>query len=455
MESFTNDSLNSAEANTEKYDFELITPLFGGSSKKWELDEDCPISEKGIKGQLRFWWRTMQTEINSNALLEEENKLFGGRTTHRGEKISLKSPIKISINFDYNSIEKKIITKGDNGNYDNDKCDIPTYLLFPIESILKSNSVSYIKKCNFELIVTYSAGLSDKMREAFRKVLELWCLFGGVGARTRRGLGSLYCKELMEGFNSIDDILKFVEDFGCLREAGEASEEMHEAEYPQLNKVLLRLIILGNNNNSFELWKNYLIKYGEYRQGAGIGRSTGYGRSFWPEPDSFRVITKCHSSSHKHNHPPEHSDVKDSTGEAKKKWFPRAAYGLPIITMFTTKGDPCCRDSIKLRPEGEGFERWPSPVIMKVIKLGNGDVVKCCLILNSKIPDLEIEFPCEIDNPSQGMHNSSVYKVKSTEMPLVVSEKTMETMKIMKDSPDHCLDSDEDPYTHLLRKMDF
>ena len=48
-----------------EYEFELLTPMAGGGIESWIPDRENPVRTQSIKGQLRFWWRTMQNEENA------------------------------------------------------------------------------------------------------------------------------------------------------------------------------------------------------------------------------------------------------------------------------------------------------------------------------------------------------------------------------------------------------
>ena len=56
----------------KSFKFELITPMFGGDAESWQLDLKNPVRCQAVKGQLRFWWRTMQNETEPKKLLQKE-----------------------------------------------------------------------------------------------------------------------------------------------------------------------------------------------------------------------------------------------------------------------------------------------------------------------------------------------------------------------------------------------
>jgi CRISPR-associated protein Cmr1 len=114
-------------------------------------------------------------------------------------------------------------------------------------------------------------------------------------------------------------------------------------------------------------------------------------------------------------------------------WFPRGAYGLPIQTEFkNAKGDPYGK--FFLLPQGK--ERWPSPVILKVIKLGPEHLLRTCLILNQALPE-ELEL-------KQDQHR--IHTLRETEKPLACKDKEMPDAAEM-------LKSGENPYDALVRHL--
>ncbi len=170
-----------------------------------------------------------------------------------------------------------------------------------------------------------------------------WANFGGIGARTRRGLGSVE----VEGITPLTEAE--VNQYGC--------------ELKQINA-----------RNAMDAWNKSINKLQQFRQGVDVGRNQkkdqngnlvfydrdktipAQGRSRWPEPDSIREITGDNSAKHKPAHPARIS-------------FPRAAFGLPIIFKFNNgdekAGDP---GQSELRPIHS--ERMASPLILKAMACG-------------------------------------------------------------------------------------
>ncbi|MEA2061403.1 MAG: type III-B CRISPR module RAMP protein Cmr1 [Thermodesulfobacteriota bacterium] len=341
---------------------ELITPMFGGDSKSWEIDEQNPVRGQSVKGQLRFWWRTMQKETDVKTLLNKENCLWGGKICDaEDEKNRIKSPVSLSITEQQVS-HKTHVQANASGKALGDNNAIPSYVLFPVtETVTKGvKDVSVIEELAFTLNISFPR---DKKNEVM-DTLKLWILFGGVGARTRRGTGSLYCEELLREFQEKEDVNRFVEHTG--------SGESGALGYPRIKGAVL--FAAAVQETPVKSWKTMLESYGRFRQDRPRSGRSRPGRSYWPEPDAIRRITGVHAPGHE----PEHPDG---------NWFPRAAFGLPILTKFSTSNDPGRNKAMSLEPDINTGERLPSPVILKVIQLPGNKILKIALVLNQTFPE--------------------------------------------------------------------
>lgn len=128
-----------------------------------------------------------------------------------------------------------------------------------------------------------------------------------------------------------------------------------------------------------QAWNHVLGLFQKFRQGRNVGRNEGDrqhpGRSFWPEPDAIRNITGQSSNRHRTPYP----------GPVQRV-FPRAEFGMPIITHFVGGGEP--RDT-QILPvvHGSVKNRMGSPLILKPLVLQTGKAVPCAILLAT--PPLE------------------------------------------------------------------
>jgi CRISPR-associated protein Cmr1 len=178
----------------------------------------------------------------------------------------------------------------------------------------------------FRLRLCLDAKLSDAQIEEIDTALRWWASFGGVGARTRRGLGAVQVTALKPV------------------SAAEVSAQGG------------RLVLRPGEPSSEYAWKKGNARLRDFRQGVGLGRNTPSagtkspaGRSLWPEPDAIRRLTGDHAPPHAPTHP-------------VKTALPRAAFGLPIVFHFKDEqqGDPAQQ---LLVPEGS--DRWASQLVLR------------------------------------------------------------------------------------------
>lgn len=334
-----------------EYEVELITPMFGGDTQSWEPNKTRPIRESSVKGHLRFWWRTMQPPMKPAALKEAENALFG--STGAASKVSISIAYPVEPTVQHFQFSPRGVTGTDRGvNY-------PIYALFPL---IPRGQGTGVTKCTFRLTVTMT-GLKEEQEDSVRNALKLWLLFGGVGARTRRGCGSLYCEEVMSEFPDMRAVQGFVNSLV-------SQQSPSPAWYPRLAGARITFK-KGSSKEPVEDWEHLIRDYKDFRQSRNPGTQQGRpGRSHWPEPDSIRRITGDGAS----NHTPKHG---------AGNWFPRAAYGMPVQFEFrNAEGDP--RGKFFVQPVDK--ERWASPVILKVIQFGKESHGRLCLVLNQRIP---------------------------------------------------------------------
>jgi CRISPR-associated protein Cmr1 len=186
--------------------------------------------------------------------------------------------------------------------------------------------------------------------------LWAWEIFGGLGARTRKGFGALtrLFRESENPFNEQTPRAWLERNFQT-----HVKHDVGIAEIPRISDYSNVLLVAHS-------WENTIRKYQNFRQKRNPGNGTRPGRSKWTEADSIRQITN--SALYRHRTPLiEHQDA---TGNAIER-FPRAVLGLPIIFQFIGAPTPT------MTLEGQEHERLTSPVIIRPIQLGSfsGSVV--------------------------------------------------------------------------------
>lgn len=329
------------------YDCKLVTPMYGGGVKAGEVDMQMPIRASSIRGQLRFWWRLLQRRqggMDSAAMFKAEAAIWGG-IGGDGPTAS-KVTVKI-VNFDMLSCEPAFEFRHDNrpgkeGQYR----PMPepanwteSYSLFSAQQGQLSDDKRTVQQApkklalpglSFKLAILFDKKLSECQRTEVEAALRWWASFGGVGARTRRGVGAV----LVESIEPVS--AEEVQDCGGILKLLTAVPDAQQA------------------------WKKSVSRLKDFRQGLDIGRNhpapgsqSPAGRSRWPEADTIKSLSNRACAQH---------SVRLVQGDV----FPRAAFGLPIVFHFKDRGDPA--DHI-LEPANvsstEKYDRMASPLILR------------------------------------------------------------------------------------------
>lgn len=313
---------------------ELITPMYGGGVKSTVVDEKMPIRATGIRGQLRFWWRLLATQkwypdANAEQIRQKEFELWGGMSVGSDDGKAGLVLLRVANQPTRETVRQNL------RNYND--VDLP-YVLFPAANetnndliphqLLRPDNISWILK------IAFLPQTTDEQKEEAWESIRWWANFGGVGSRTRRGLGAIHVSS---------------------EELSQINEEITESEIEAAACRLVQKQLA--TPNAMSALNTAISKLSEFRQGRNVGRNQGNqrnrpGRSRWPEPDAIRRIKNTHAD----NHEPEHS-----AGNI----FPRAMFGLPIIYHFIGRGEP--NDTNLIATEGE---RLSSPLILRPMYSG-------------------------------------------------------------------------------------
>jgi CRISPR-associated protein Cmr1 len=316
----------------------LATPMLGGGVEALKNDNELPIRGQAIRGQLRFWWRTFQGISDIQELHKQESQLWG--STRKASRVG---------------IQTQVLFHGTPKPYPG--TNYPKYVLFPLDNATdQKKEFSLREGLRFNLTVTFPA----EKQEDVANSLRLWLLFGGVGARTRRGLGTLSSAN-WPGWKSQMDIEQWLQNILLVPK---------QEPIPWPTMFGARLVWSETHNrDSVTTWSNWIKRYQSFRQNRidkKKGQPSPFGKSTWPEPDAIRDLHR--------------------TGNLipSSSYFPRGAYGLPIIFHFPKPHIERGTD-VSYTLEGNN-DRWASPVILKIVPLSNERALKVCLILNSPQP---------------------------------------------------------------------
>ncbi len=376
-------SVDKLSAGIVKNDYELmvITPLFGGGAEAGINDDVTPIRPSSIRGHLRFWWRaTRGAKYNSpKELYDREKEIWG--STDNPSPVSIKVSVK-----DIDKIKDRMIanvkSKTDKNLFGFDSSGPEAYVLFPLRPLRSSNEEKnnnirkyiYREEIEFTLTVSWCGAENERLPEDKKLPLEIndisndikaaiwaWVNFGGIGARTRRGCGALYCtkppadeKDLHPP--SVNGFKKWLEDKAKKYEFKLAASSQ---EWPTLPKFYL----FKSPNNAMTAWRKSITVMKDFRQGGACGRSdTDCGSSLWPEAESVRKLIEDELGA---------SLAKQSKSRNKNiptPYFPRAEFGLPII--FELKDEYISNKQENIKPTlqyDEKHSRMASPLILRPV----------------------------------------------------------------------------------------
>ena len=357
------------------FEIELITPMFGGGVEPRVNDPSFPIRATAIRGQLRFWWRATRGRrfTNPNDLWLREEEIFGGTR--------FQSPLRIQVSIDpRTSPQYAAASKVDRFGPDG-------YAMFPLQqgdsllreglkfrvglnwlTVTKLNQQrdavnQQLAKENQPQLPSEVADIADELEVA----VWAWVNFGGLGGRTRRGCGSLWCKELApKSVTEIDEWFR----------AATQRFTTPTSSTPLWPCLGGQLLYNERARKPVDAWLQVMATFKNFRQGVGIGRYPGRpgnhpGQSFFPEAETIRETIR-HQGKRGGTHPP--------LGDVPKDAFPRAEFGLPIVFQF--KNNEVSQTVLYPRVGTEPMERMASPLILKALCLADGTAVAAIIPLD-------------------------------------------------------------------------
>ena len=316
---------------------ETVTPLFlGGADPRGEPE----LRAASIRGALRFWLRALLGGVigdrDLDALRKAESAVFG--STDAGA-----SPVLVRIRNLSGGAPTPFsaIASGRQGL---------TYLFFAMGTQNKPERKAIPAGSSFELELRPRAGAQD--RNTLPKVYAaLWLLthLGGLGARSRRGAGSLQVTRVQgDAPNSALPSLEIrasapeqlqtelQEGLSKLRKSvGESASVDCPSRFDVLHPNACKIWVVGK---VFSSWREALDAIGQRMQ-------------------QFR-----------NRREPDYQNVKNAVqGQRLTQPVERAAFGLPIVFYYRSlKG---AKETLVL--EGKRHNRRASPLLIHVTRLSN------------------------------------------------------------------------------------
>lgn len=357
-------AIETASSRSIEYRCTLVTPMYGGGVKAGVVDQDMPIRATAIRGQLRYWWRFLHRQrhdaahpgqpITAEALFAAERAIWGGLgKASTSDDALTKSKIVVRVVPGKGAsplwLQTQDQTRGNKGKIRFDWkphiSEAARYALFPAQGqtdksghlVVKQPATLLQPRYAFHLHVSHSqdtdpASLSDQAWQSVLDAVRWWANFGGIGARTRRGLGAALVRQEGTPLAPISPVE--LRQAGCRLHLGSATGK-------DLGKAM-------------DAWHDAIGALKQYRQGPPRRKIRP-----WPEAEAIRLLSGKHLRG-------ENDAV---------EIFPRAMLGLPIITHFKDGGrgkDDDPEDStLRPLPSEAGFdgpaERMASPLIVRPV----------------------------------------------------------------------------------------
>ncbi|MCW5942892.1 MAG: type III-B CRISPR module RAMP protein Cmr1 [Fimbriimonadaceae bacterium] len=329
---------------------DLATPMLGGGSRAGHPDLDQPFRPSAIRGALRRWWRATNVFASPADLRSRERALWG-MADAEGPSSSL-----VRVEVDQTSSSELRILR-DAGNL------VPDYakgiLIEPrtgIRAVSDEHAIRILPTGSFRLVVSVrsdrfatddSPAITGAQKSEVLRALAAWLLFGGIGARTRRGFGALR----WEGFGAQAHL------------TGLAGPQNPNFLVSGFTSLVGAWLFLKSAQDSNRAWHQAIETLRDFRKGQVGAQRQGHGpnsHSPWPEADSIRQAQGV-----------------PTLRPLPRQTFPRAELGLPLQFRSARPGrqnnfGPIAGEFVESWvPTTNGQTRLASPVLVKPI-LWNG-----------------------------------------------------------------------------------
>lgn len=418
---------------------ELITPLVGGGTVAGKVDDSFLIRPTAIRGALRFWWRATR----GKTFLPKKDPIQSMKNREDTIWGSIESSSPVSINIENVVRKRNGLLNGKNHDLDIKNIDSSLkYVFFPFRDA--TGFWTDKDRICFTLVIRKTISYDPAVLEEIECAIWAWIMFGGLGARTRRGCGALHCLqvELPEGREPFPFSMpgsKHFQDFQdwlrrCFDHYGVPNGSLGDsAPWPVVESVLARLA-----KDQINGWLDAVNVLRHFRQGKGVGRDSGQGkvpgRSRWPEAESIRSRVLEQKKMKRPMGPGKNNMKKNDFTVDWKEWdsrledgntriegYPRAEFGLPIIMELRhnqLKRDQPLKVTIQKSDE---IDRLASPIIIRPGILGDGICVSLIIRLatpgldqaylkkgdHDLIEDIPIKDPSKIHGPQLAKYPES------------------------------------------------
>src|SRR6266542_41064 len=353
-----------ADYPTQTREYELITPLFGGGVEPGVADPVTTIRATEIRGHLRFWWRaTRGGQFNGDLekMKEVEDAIFGAASSGDSSHES--------------SVTIKVAVKNAGQTFSKDRNGVDVYhpqsdCGYAAFALRQMSAPELRRGIRFSLKIGYPKKLETKKEKKSVQIdsekeigaaLWAWDTFGGIGARTRRGFGSI--KLLSVNGNAVaypdnsDRVNKQISE--------KLAEYRDLEEFPDDVPQILHFQIYGRVKEPEQVHLELINLVKGFRQDRGGNK---FGRSRWPEADEIRRLTRS-----------------GSLTRSNVSAFPRAYLGLPIMFEFASEKWRVPKTTLQSRRG----TRLASPLLLRPYPVGTDKAIGLIVELDGTLGVIE------------------------------------------------------------------
>ncbi len=319
--------------------------LFGGGIVPRTADPGELVRPAGLVGAWRFFWRLLAGSRNPAELRAAESERFGS--------IARPAPFRLTVRVVASGVSVPAPRPGE-------PCGSVTFAAREE----RDRGVVLQPAAWLRAGVAAEAVLRGTLPADLLAAVRTWTLLGGIGARTRRGLGAVQVSPACGSVAALDRELQRLlagaprtqKPGGVLRSIAQLWRS--ESVYPSAEAALADL----------DRW------YKRYRQ----DRNGPRGRSFWDEPELIRGLTGKRLSRH----------TRETTPPGRHApGFARAALGLPIAFAFREgagdRFDRRDRDPWTTVLRGLEADRLASPLLFRPVAVAPGSYVALVALLSA------------------------------------------------------------------------
>ena len=321
--------------------YRVSTPLFGGG---FDLHHSAEVRLPAFLGQLRFWWRTLHGHLSAAELAEREAAVFG--TAAGGKGVGQRLTARLTVLHHAGFFGPDASFKKTPGRQ---------YLAYGLcdqrGDLRNTDQRKAVDSKAVDVGTVFELTLVPRQADAavtLQQALVLLGTCGGVGARSRRGFGSVTLLSL-NGRDVSPKPVARLEAFaaGSLRRAEEARALVDRTGLPAWTCLSphSRLQVVGPFPNAVAAHD-------------AVGREMVRERSF-----GHKGQTLCGERAEQN-----FRDDHDAMQAPRADRLPRrAVYGLPHNYFFSTT-----KQKVSIPRRGSGLDRRASPLLLHVDDAGLG-----------------------------------------------------------------------------------